>query len=111
MPLSKSQVQLTGNWELVASDGWSKSVTIATPLVKAARCKFFVSGTMDVVKDDAAFEVDFGDGSCDREATLTFVMALLKQLNETITFCLDIKKAPVELLLFKNANIKTLMDY
>ena len=71
-PKHKAKYTLTGNWDLVASDGWSKSVTVSTPLVKAARCKFFVSGTMDVVKGDAAFEVDFGDGSCDREATLTF---------------------------------------
>ena len=51
----KAKYTLTGNWELVASDGWSKSVTVATPLVKAARCKFFVSGAMDVMKGDTAY--------------------------------------------------------
>ena len=80
-PKYKAKYTLTGNWELVASDGWSKSVTIATPLVKAARCKFFVSGTMDVVKGDAAFEVDFGDGGCDRKATLTFADGTTKTIK------------------------------
>ena len=56
-------------------------MTIATPLVKAARCKFFVSGAMDVVKGDAAFEVDFGDGGCDRKATLTFADGTTKTIK------------------------------
>lgn len=80
-PKHKAKYTITGNWELVASDGWSKSVTVTTPLVKAARCKFFVSGTMDIVKGDAAFEVDFGDGNCDREATLTFADGSTKTIK------------------------------
>lgn len=80
-PKHKAKYTLTGNWELVFSDGRSKSVTVTSPLVRAARCKFFVSGTMDVVKSDTAFEVDFGDGSCDRKATLTFADGTTKDIQ------------------------------
>lgn len=35
-------------------------------------CKFIVGGILEVLKDDTAISLDFGDGTCDAKGTLTF---------------------------------------
>lgn len=45
-------------------------VTIIEPLIKAADCPWFVAGLKEVKTENGTFRVDYGDGNCDREATV-----------------------------------------
>jgi hypothetical protein len=47
------------------------SRTITSPLVKPRNCRWFVKGTIEFITDDNTGTLDYGDGSCDRLATLT----------------------------------------
>lgn len=45
-------------------------VSIVEALIKAADCPWIVSGVKEVKTENGTFMVDFGDGTCDREATV-----------------------------------------
>jgi len=62
---------VTGNWSHEASTGFSRTAIVTNALRREAICPFFVSGTMDVTRNDHAGILDFGDGTCDNIAVLT----------------------------------------
>ncbi len=45
--------------------------TITSPLVKPRNCRWFVQGTIEFVTGENTATLDYGDGTCDRIATLT----------------------------------------
>lgn len=45
--------------------------TITSPLVKPRNCRWFVQGTIEFVTGENTATLDYGNGSCDRLATLT----------------------------------------
>jgi len=45
---------------------------VLTPLRREVICAYFVSGTFDVQRTNFGGVFDFGDGSCDNQATFTF---------------------------------------
>jgi hypothetical protein len=47
------------------------SRTITSPLVKPRTCRWFVQGTIEMVTGENTATLDYGNGSCDRFATLT----------------------------------------
>jgi hypothetical protein len=54
-------------------DGVVYNNTIATPVLVKSVCRFPVSGTIDmVITDLGTLVLDYGDGECDNEATVTF---------------------------------------
>lgn len=62
---------ITGYWNAVLKNGNELSATITTPLRRELVCRFFVSGVVDLQKNDRTASLDFGDGDCDNQAILT----------------------------------------
>lgn len=44
---------------------------IVDPLRKNYTCRFIVSGSMEITRNDLVYTIDFGNGTCDRAATIT----------------------------------------
>ena len=63
---------LTGSESGTGADGKTYTVTITSPLSRRLNCKWIESGTMDIQPQDyPLITVDFGDGTCDNQATAT----------------------------------------
>ncbi len=62
---------ITGNWHIVRRNGDVLDITVTTPLRKEFACRYFVSGVIEIVKNGQNYTIDFGNGTCDNEATLT----------------------------------------
>ncbi|MGK0211710.1 MAG: hypothetical protein ACI9D4_002044, partial [Polaribacter sp.] len=62
---------VTGNWTADFSSGFSRSVLVTYSLRREATCQFFVSGTVDVSRNDISGTLNYGDGTCDNTAILT----------------------------------------
>ncbi|NPD86347.1 hypothetical protein HNS38_16355 [Lentimicrobium sp. L6] len=64
---------LTGGSTGTHRDGKTYVNTITEPILVKAMCHFAVSGTMELlIQNQFLLVLDFGDGECDRIATLTF---------------------------------------
>ncbi|MCL9804747.1 hypothetical protein NAT51_04390 [Flavobacterium amniphilum] len=61
---------VTGNWSTTSPNG-TMSATITTPLKKLGNCHYYVEGVIVFTKNDSEATLDFGDGECDNQATLT----------------------------------------
>ena len=62
---------ITGQWTTTRFNGNQFDVQITQPLRKEFDCRWYVSGTMEIVKNGHTFILDFGNGDCDNEALLT----------------------------------------
>ncbi len=62
---------ITGNSHIVRRNGVVLDAVIITPLRREATCHYFVSGTIEITKNGQMAVLDFGNGTCDNEATLT----------------------------------------
>ncbi|MBK8555416.1 MAG: hypothetical protein IPL65_06405 [Lewinellaceae bacterium] len=62
---------VTGNSSGVNRMGNAYTANITTPLVKRAICPWVVSGVITFTNGDKTRSLDFGDGTCDRDAILT----------------------------------------
>jgi hypothetical protein len=61
----------TGNSSGVNRDGVAFSSTIVEPLIKKVTCRWISEGVIQFTRDGNTSTLDFGDGTCDRFATLT----------------------------------------
>jgi hypothetical protein len=63
---------LTGNATGVNREGKGYTVSISVPVVKSTACSWIQSGRVDITPDGLATRtVDYGNGICDPQATLT----------------------------------------
>lgn len=63
---------ITGNSTGKNRDGRNFTTTITNPIIKKASCKWITSGTLDLTPDGFKTRtVDFGNGTCDDDATYT----------------------------------------
>ena len=62
---------ITGNAHIERFNGAVLDVEIVTPLRREVPCRFFVSGTVKITKNGQVAILDYGNGACDAEATLT----------------------------------------
>ena len=62
---------ITGNWTSVLKNGNVLSAEITTALRRELVCRFFVSGVVELQRNDRMGTLDFGDGECDNQAILT----------------------------------------
>ena len=60
---------LQGNWTITEGEN---TFTIAGNISKQFNCAYWSSGTMNVSKNGLSLDVDFGDGTCDKKATVTY---------------------------------------
>jgi hypothetical protein len=63
--------EVTGNRRVTCSDGKSWTSEVTTPLVRKFTCRWFVSGVLTIKFNDGEANLDFGNGDCDNQATLT----------------------------------------
>jgi len=61
----------TGGFTSSSSAGKSLTVSITSPLVKSMSCKNIVSGVQAFTYNVISGSVNYGDGTCDNQATLT----------------------------------------
>ncbi|GAB5399167.1 MAG: hypothetical protein Aureis2KO_07520 [Aureisphaera sp.] len=62
---------VTGNRDIQFSNGFSHYAIVIDPLRREATCQHFVSGTVEITRNNGTGTLDFGDGTCDNIATLT----------------------------------------
>lgn len=63
--------EVTGTASYQLANGETGALTIVTPLVKANNCAWYNKGTATLVINGQTMDVDFGNGTCDNEATVT----------------------------------------
>jgi len=63
---------VSGNWSTTFSNGNTYSSNITTSLRRELTCWYFVSGTIEFNYSGLQFSGDYGNGTCDNNATLTF---------------------------------------
>ena len=62
---------ITGNAHILKRNGVEMDLVVTTPLRKEATCHYFVSGVVEITKNGQTATLDYGNGTCDNEATLT----------------------------------------
>ncbi len=62
---------IRGNAHFVFRNGNELDVEVINPLRREATCRYFVSGTVNITKNNQTAVLDYGNGTCDDEATLT----------------------------------------
>lgn len=63
--------EIEGQSNGINRNNQSYTRTITSPLVKPRTCRWFVQGTIEFVTGENTATLDYGNGSCDRLATLT----------------------------------------
>jgi hypothetical protein len=69
--LLDNEYEITGSSNGINRNGTPYTVSIVEPLVKEKLCPWVVSGVTEVVVNDRLRSIDYGDGNCDRKATVT----------------------------------------
>jgi len=64
--------QITGNSSGVNRQGNPFTSSITDPLIKPRNCRWPVSGTREAMVNDLSRSLNYGDGNCDRNATVTW---------------------------------------
>ena len=64
--------EITGDWTAHFVNGNTHTYEVITALRREATCSNIVSGSVDVQRTNFGGIFDFGDGSCDNQATFTF---------------------------------------
>ncbi len=62
---------ITGNWTTEFPNGNVNSGIVTTPLRRELSCRFIVSGTVAINRNNHTGTLDFGDGNCDNQAVFT----------------------------------------
>ncbi|WGH74385.1 hypothetical protein P8625_09700 [Tenacibaculum tangerinum] len=71
---------ISGFWKSVNKAGKEVNVTITTDLRREYACKYIVSGVVEVTRGERSYTIDFGDGSCDSNATITDAAGNTKEI-------------------------------
>ena len=61
---------VTGNRDIDVSTGFTHSAIVTEALRREATCPFFVSGVIDITRNNGEGSLDYGEGVCDNLATL-----------------------------------------
>lgn len=62
--------EVSGNASGVTRNGRAFTSEITTPLLRKRTCRWVVSGVKSITIDGKTITVDYGDGTCDRKATV-----------------------------------------
>jgi hypothetical protein len=69
--LIDDEYTITGNGSGVNRKGNAYTLTIQDPLVVKIACKYITQGIIEFVNSKKTLEIDYGNGSCDDDATIT----------------------------------------
>ena len=64
--------EVSGTWNTTFNSGFSRSGTVTEVLVRRLSCLFVESGKIVIEQQGKMAEIDWGNGTCDNEATLTY---------------------------------------
>ena len=73
--------EVTGQSAGVNRNGDTYSTEITSPLVKKAPCAWISAGIISFTANGLTRSLDFGDGTCDRDATLTLADGSVKEIK------------------------------
>jgi len=62
---------ITGDRQIVFSSGFTHNALVTEALRREATCPYFVSGVLELTRNNGSGTLDFGDGTCDNLAVLT----------------------------------------
>jgi len=62
---------ITGDRQIVFSSGFTHDALVTEALRREATCPYFVSGVLELTRNNGSGTLDFGDGTCDNLAVLT----------------------------------------
>ena len=62
---------ITGDRQIVFSSGFTHDALVTEALRREATCPHFVSGVLELTRNNGSGTLDFGDGTCDNIAVLT----------------------------------------
>ena len=62
---------ITGDRQIVFSSGFTHDALVTEALRREATCPHFVSGVLELERNNASGSLHFGDGTCDNIAVLT----------------------------------------
>jgi hypothetical protein len=69
---SDNVFEITGNWNTTFVNGNTHTHDVVLPLRREVVCYYFVSGSVNVQRTNFGGVFDYGNGSCDNQATFTF---------------------------------------
>jgi hypothetical protein len=69
--VSDNVFSITGSWTTTLPSGIVHTATITTPIIKKMNCQYIVSGTVSIVRNTNTAVLDYGNGDCDANATVT----------------------------------------
>jgi hypothetical protein len=61
---------ITGNWNTEFTNGFTRSGEVTETLVRELSCIYLVSGVLEIQQEGFTGAIDWGNGSCDNQATL-----------------------------------------
>lgn len=62
---------VTGSWDTLLTNGFTRSGNVTQKLVAKVSCPYLVSGVLDITQNSLSGTIDWGEGTCDNEATIT----------------------------------------
>lgn len=62
---------ITGDRQIVFSSGFTHDALVTEALRREATCPYFVSGVLELTRNNGSGTLNFGDGTCDNLAVLT----------------------------------------
>jgi hypothetical protein len=62
--------EINGNWNTEFTNGFTRTGEVTQTLVKKLSCIYLVSGVLEIQQEGFTGAIDWGDGSCDNQATL-----------------------------------------
>jgi hypothetical protein len=68
--LYDNEFAVTGNWSTTFPSGNTQTATITAPLIIKWNCLHIVSGTVAFTRNANSAVLDYGDGTCDNQATV-----------------------------------------
>lgn len=71
---------IDGNWTVI-DDGTTYNVTVSSTLEGNYACSYLNNGTMTIAKNGLSLIVDFGDGTCDDIATITYPNGAVEEIT------------------------------
>lgn len=75
-----SAFTITGDWT-IKRNGNTYIITVSTPLEYIFGCAYVGKGMMQVNKNGLAVDIDFGDGTCDDIATMTYPDGTIEEIS------------------------------
>ena len=69
---SDNVFEITGNWTATFINGNVHSYEVIIPLRREVVCAYFVSGSFSVERPNFSGVFDYGEGTCDNQASFTF---------------------------------------